>query len=508
LLRDDWFSSAMKSLARSLTDDLRIKSAAGRWVLAATILGSSMAAIDSTVVSIAIPSIGRQFHAPLTSLQWVVTGYMLTLSALLLTGGALGDRFGRRRVFVVGVTWFAVASAACALASNVDTLIALRLLQGIGAALLTPGSLAILQASFAKSDRAQAVGVWTALGGVASAVGPFVGGYLVTAASWRWIFLINFPIGVLVLAASVRHVPESRDPEVRGHFDLLGTILAVVALAGITFGLIEGPSRGWSASSVRIGLVVGTCAGIGFVATELRVRAPTLPLFLFRNRQFSVTNAVTFVVYAALGGTLFLLPIELQVGDGYSPLESGVSLLPLTAIMLTFSAPSGRLASRIGPRLQMASGPIVVGLGLALLGRASSDPSYWAGVLPAVVIFAAGLAITVAPLTATALSSAPQEHVGTASAVNNVVARLGGLIAVAVLPALAGIDGQSYLRPRDLGHGFHTATLIAGGLCVAGGIVAAIGIRNDADMPSPGDEQARNPLMTVSCALDAPSLAG
>jgi EmrB/QacA subfamily drug resistance transporter len=498
--------SPVKSLASSPSGDLRLKTSSGRWVLTATILGSSMAAIDSTVVSIAIPSIGRQFHAPLTSLQWVVTGYMLTLSALLLTGGELGDRFGRRRIFVVGVIWFAVVSAACALASNVDTLIVLRLLQGVGAALLTPGSLAILQASFAKDDRAQAVGVWTALGGVASAVGPFVGGYLVTAASWRWIFLINFPIGVFVLAASVCHVPESRDRDIRGRFDLLGTVLAVASLAGITFGLIEGPSRGWNAFTVRVALIVGVSAAIGCVATELRVRAPTLPLFLFRNRQFSVTNGVTFVVYAALGGTLFLLPIELQVGDGYSPLESGISLLPLTVIMLVFSAPSGKLASRIGPRLQMATGPIVIGVGLALLGRAPSDSNYWTGVLPAVVVFASGLAITVAPLTATALSSAPEEHVGSASAVNNVVARLGGLIAVAVLPALAGIDGRSYLRPKELGQGFHTATLIAGGLCVLGGVVAALGIRNNANAPL-AVSRSRKREATMSCGLDAPSLA-
>lgn len=465
-----------------------------------------MAAIDSTVVSIALPTIGREFHSPVSTLQWVVTGYTLTLSALLLTGGDLGDRFGRRRVFAIGVAWFSVASAACAAAPDASDLVALRILQGIGGALLTPGSLAILQASFTPDDRSAAIGSWTALGGVATATGPFLGGYLVSAASWRWIFLINLPIGVLVLLLSIRHVPETRNPKIRGPIDVAGGTLAVLMLAGVAFGLIEGPSKGWGNTTVVLSLAVAAVAFAAFVTVERRARNPTMPRGLFSSRQFDVTNAVTFVVYAALGGILFLLPVELQVAGHYTPLASGVALLPVTIVMLVFSAPSGRLAARIGPRLQMAVGPVVVGAGVALLGRLATDTDYWTTVLPAVLVFSAGLALTVAPLTATALASAPEEHAGAASAVNNVVARVGGLIAVAVLPALAGIGGETYLHPGLLGPGFRRAALIAGALCVAGGILAAVGIRNPRTVSPP--RRARSRPAEVHCALDAPPLGG
>jgi EmrB/QacA subfamily drug resistance transporter len=480
---------------------VRYATVAGRWVIAATVLGSAMAAIDGTVVGIALPSIGREFHASLGTLQWVVTGYTLTLAAFLVLGGSLGDRFGRRRVFLVGVVWFVLASTACAAATGPVMLIVTRLLQGTGAALLTPGSLAIIQAAFDREDRGRAIGAWSGLGGVATAAGPLLGGYLVAVASWRWIFLINLPVGVAVLVLSARHVPESRDPDAPSHVDVAGAALAVVALAGATFALIEGPARGWGPLAVS-SLIVGVAAGVGFVAVERSSPNPMVPLSMLRVRQFSVTNLVTFVVYAALGGVLFLLPVQLQVVDHYTPLESGIALLPLTVVMLLLSARSGRLAARIGPRLQMSVGPVVVGLGLALLGRTATDSSYVTGVLPAVLVFGLGLAATVAPLTATALSALPGEHAGLASAVNNDVARLGGLIAVAVLPALAGMHGSVYLQPAALAADFRTAVLIAGAWCAAGGLIAAVGIRNPAPEPA-----APAPTECFHCALDAAPMA-
>ena len=479
---------------------MRYGSAAGRWVIAGTVLGSGMAAIDATVVGIALPSIGREFHASLGALQWVVTGYTLALASLLLIGGSLGDRYGRRRVFGVGVIWFTVSSAACALASGTTVLVVMRILQGVGAALLTPGSLAILQASFDPDDRGRAIGAWSGLGGVATAVGPLLGGYLVTAASWRWIFVINLPLGAFVLFVSVRHIPESRGAGARGRIDLAGAALATVALSGVTFACIEGSNRGWRDAAVLGMLFVGVTAGVLFVVVERSVAAPMLPPGMFRVRQFAVTNVVTFIVYAALGGVLFLLPVELQVVDHYTPLESGLALMPLTVIMLLLSARSGRLATRIGPRLQMAAGPAVVGLGLALLARTTTDAAYVSGTLPAMVVFGLGLAVTVAPLTATALSSAPVERAGLASAVNNDVARTGGLLAVALLPALAGISGSGYLKPAALSSGFRNAVLIAGGWCVVAGVVAAVGIRNPVRTATPQPEPCAH------CALDAAPL--
>jgi EmrB/QacA subfamily drug resistance transporter len=481
--------------------DLRYRSAAGRWTIGVTVLGSGMAAIDATVIGIALPTIGRDFHASVGTLQWVVTGYTLTLSSLLLLGGSLGDRYGRKRIFMIGVAWFALASAACAVSGGSSQLIVTRLLQGVGGALLTPGSLAILESSFTRDDRSEAIGAWSGLGGVATAAGPLLGGYLIAAASWRWIFLINIPIGAVVLLVSARHLPESHDPSASGRIDVAGAALATASLATIAYALIEGPSDGWSSSPVVVSLALGVSAAAAFLLVESRSSAPMLPLGLFRNRQFAVTNAVTFVVYAALGGVLFLLPVVLQVVDGYSPLESGLALLPMTGVMLVFSARSGRLATVIGPRLQMSVGPVLVGAGLALLSRAPDGSSYVAGVLPAVLVIAAGLATTVAPLTSTALNSVSATHSGLASAVNNDVARLGGLIAVAVLPALGGITGLSYLHPEALAQGFRQAVLIAGSWCAVGGLVAAIGIRNPPRRAGPPPTDVLR-----HCALDATPL--
>jgi EmrB/QacA subfamily drug resistance transporter len=479
-------------------EELVYSSAPGRWVIVGAVMGSGIAAIDATVVGIALPTIGRSMHADLGTLQWVVTAYMLTLAAFLLLGGALGDRLGRARVFGIGVAWFAVASAACGVAPNAEVLIAARALQGVGAALLAPASLAILQASFRAEDRPRAIGAWSGLGGLATAAGPLLGGYLISVGSWRWVFFINLPVAAVVLWIVRRHVPETRDPDASGRLDLAGAALAVGWLTAITYALIEGPTRGWTSPVVVACLVVGV-AGFGvFLVVERVVPNPMLPLGLFRARQFSAANAVTFVVYAALGGALFLLPVERQVVSGYTPMQAGLTLLPVTVIMLLFSARSGRLAARIGPRLQMSLGPMVVGVGLAMLSRMAPSGSYVTVVLPGIVVFGAGLAITVAPLTSTAMGAAPPEHAGVASAVNNVVARTAGLLAVAILPFLAGITGDDYLHPVALAAGFHTALLIAAAACVGGGVLAALTIRNPSrSTPVVGSA-------CLHCALDSP----
>ncbi len=483
---------------------LLLSSAAGRWVVAVTVLGSGIAMVDATVVNIALPTIGRDFGVGVAPLQWVVNGYTLTLAAFLLLGGSLGDRYGRRRVYLIGVVWFALASVACGLAPTATFLIITRVLQGVGAALLTPGSLAIIEASFAPSDRGNAIGAWSGLGGVGVAIGPLVGGYLITAASWRWIFYINVPIAVAVIAFGLRHLPESRDASSTGSLDYAGALTGVAFLTGITFAFIEAPVLGWSSPAVLAMAAVGVFGLAAFLVRERRAASPMMPLAIFRVRQFAATNAVTFVVYGALTGATFLLPVELQVVSGYSPLASGLALLPLTFIMLALSARSGRLASRIGPRLQMSVGPLVVAVGFALLTFATRGSSYVTYVLPAVVVFGLGLAITVAPLTATAMNSAPAEQSGIASAVNNDVARVAGLLAVAVLPPLAGITGTAYLHPDQLASGFRTAVLISAALCAAGGLLAAVTITNPKREARPAGPAAGAEVL--HCGLDAPPL--
>jgi EmrB/QacA subfamily drug resistance transporter len=457
---------------------LRYASARGRWVIAATVLGSSIAMLDGTVVGIALPAIGRNFGAAMAALQWVVNGYTLTLAALMLLGGALGDRYGRRRIFTIGVVWFGAASVLCSAAWTIETLIAARALQGIGGALLMPGSLAILQASFHEDDRSRAIGAWSGLGGVAGALGPFVGGYLIAALSWRLIFLINLPLIAAVVVLSRRYVPESRDASATGRVDLVGAALVTLGLAGVTYGLTTAPVDGLGSPGVAGALAGGAALLAGFVVVERRVRAPMLLLSVFRSAQFTAANAATFLIYGALGGALFLVPMALQQVAGYSPLASGAALLPSTGLMFALSARSGALASRIGPRVQMSVGPLVVGAGLALFARLTSDGSYAGQVLPAVLVMGGGLAITVAPLTTTVLAAVPAEHAGLASAINNDVARAAGLLTVAVLPSAAGVTGTAYLDPGALRAGFHLAMLVAAAGCAVAGAVSAVAIRN------------------------------
>jgi len=478
-----------------------MKSAQGRWVVAATVLGSGMAALDATVVGIALPAIGRDFHASVASLQWVVDAYTLTLAGLLLLGGTLGDSYGRRKVFQIGIVWFAVASLLCGVAPSIGVLIAARALQGVGGALLTPGSLAILQASFAEDDRMAAIGAWSGLGGVATAIGPFLGGYLIGAVSWRLVFFINLPVAVAVVAIAARHVPETKAPGPAPKLDVRGAACISGALAGITYGLIEASSAGWTSTSVLVPLAAGAVLLGLFIMVEDKEPQPMLPLGVFRSRQFTAANAVTFVVYAALGGLLFLVPVVLQVSHGYSPLAAGAALLPVTLIMLLLSSRSGALAARIGPRLQMSVGPLVIAASFLLFIRIGGSGDYLTAVLPAVVVFGLGVAIMVAPLTATALAAAPADHAGIASAVNNDVARAGGLIAVAVLPALAGISGESYLHPAVLAADFKKAAMIAAVFCAAGGVLAAVTIRN----PSRAKSAETTP-QEFNCCLEGPPL--
>lgn len=471
--------------APSAQSGLTLDSAQGRWVLLATVLGSAMASIDATVVGIALPAIGRDLGTGLSGLQWVVTAYTLTLAGLLLIAGAMGDKYGRKKIFLAGVIWFTLASLLCAAAPATGTLIAARALQGIGAALLTPGSLAILQSTFRPDDRGKAIGAWSGFAGVGTAIGPFIGGWLIAAASWRLIFVINLPIAAIVAAVAWRHVPESCDPDANAPIDATGGILASTGLTGLTYGLIEGPSSGWASGAVLAALAAGTALIGAFAGWERHARAPMLPLGLFSSAQFTATNVITFIVYGAIGGSLFLLPIDLQEAAGYTALQAGVSLLPVTVITLALSRRSGALAQRIGPRLQMSAGPVLIGAGLGLFTLIGTSGDYVTEVLPGVTVFGLGLAVTVAPLTATVLAAVPARHADMASAVNNDVARAAALIAVALLPATGGITGNAYHHPAMFSAGFHAASLVAAALCAASGVLAAVAIRNPLHAPSP-----------------------
>lgn len=473
---------------------LRLDSAAGRWVLTATVLGSSVATIDATAVNVALPTIGRDLGADFAGLQWVVTGYSLTLASLLLVGGSLGDRFGRRRIFGYGAVWFAAASVLCAGATSTGVLTAARLLQGVGGALLVPGSLAVISASFREEDRGRAVGAWSGLGGIAAAAGPFLGGWLVASASWRWIFLLNVPLAAAVVAIVSRHVPESSDPSAAERpIDVAGALACSAGLAALTYGLIQ-----------RSGPVAGAgLAGLGlFVVIEARSRAPMLPLAVFANRVFSATNVITFVIYGALGTVLFLISLVLQEGLGYTAVQAGASLFPITVIMLALSSRSGALAGHIGPRIPLTVGPLVIGAGLALLVRVQPGRSYTASVLPALVVFALGLALTVAPLTATVLGAAEVRLAGLASAVNNAVARAAGLLAVAAVPLLTGFDPEDAVGPSVVVDGLHDVVVIAASGCVlAGGLAFASLPSRRAAGPAEAGEAGRP---TFHCPLDAP----
>jgi EmrB/QacA subfamily drug resistance transporter len=479
-----------------VSDTLRLSTVRGRWALAATVLGTSVAFLDSTVVNIALPAIGRDLAAPLSGLQWIVTGYTLSLAGLILLGGALGDRYGRRRVFLIGVVWFAAASLLCALAPTIGWLVAARILQGIGGALLTPGSLALIQASFAPDDRARAVGAWSGLAGVASAAGPFVGGWLIEGPGWRWVFLINLPLAAVVVAVTLRYVPESRDDAATGRFDVAGAALAAAALAGITYALIGGAGLGLLAG------VAGAALAVAFLLVERSRAHPMLPLSVFASRQFSAVNVVTLVVYAALGGLFFFLTLQLQVVAGFSPVAAGAALLPVTLLMLALSSQAGALAQRIGPRWPMVGGTALAAVGVLLLSRIDASASYVADVLPGAILFGLGISAVVAPLTATVLAAASERQAGIASGVNNAVARTAQLLAVAGLPMLVGLSGGDYRSPEVFDAGFRVAMYICAGLLLAGSVLS-LALVSDHVL---AERTEHRPHRRVHCTLESTPL--
>jgi EmrB/QacA subfamily drug resistance transporter len=471
-------------------------------VLFATVAGSGMAFLDATVVNVALPHIGEDLNADVAGLQWVLNGYLVVLSSLILLGGSLGDRFGRRRVFQAGVVAFALASLVCAVAPNVPFLVLGRVAQGVGGALLTPGSLAILEASFRKEDRSRVIGAWSGLTGVTSAIGPFIGGWLVDAWSWRAIFLLNLPLALCVVLVADRHVPESQDPEMAGRIDVPGIVLIATTLGSLSWALIAAGDRGWGTPSVVVTLVVGLAAGVALVVAERRRPDPMVPPELFGSRQFVGANLVTVIVYGALGGVFFLLVVLLQEVLDYSAIEAGAATLPITLLMLAFSAKSGQLAQRLGPRLQMTAGPVVLGAGMLMLSRIEAGSTYLSDVLPAVVVVGLGLTTTVAPLTSTALGAVDDRHAGVASGVNTTVARAAQLAAVAALPLAVGLTGDAYQDPGLLTDGFSSAMMITGVLAAVGGAVAFALIRN----PEPEPEEAEAEPCYF-CGVEGPSLA-
>jgi EmrB/QacA subfamily drug resistance transporter len=493
-----------------------------RLTLVATILGSTVVFLDATVVNVALPAISEGLDAGLAGQQWVVEAYLLALVALMLVGGSLGDQFGRRRMFVAGLIGFGATSVLCAIAPSDGFLVCARALQGIAGALLVPGSLAIVAATFEGEARGKAVGTWTAWTGIATVLGPAGGGALVSALSWRWVFWINLPLIAATVALTLHSVRESRDPDAFRGIDRMGIVFSAIGLGGPVFALIEQPTHGWGSPLVWIPLLAGALCFALFIAWEARAKHPMLDLGLFRIRNFSVANLTTLSAYAGLMGGLFFLGLFLQQVVGYTPVEAGLATTPISLILFVLSPRFGRIASGTGPRLPMTVGPLVAGAGMLLMLRIGPDASYLGDVLPAVLVFGLGLAAIVAPLTATVLDSVPESRAGVASGVNNGVSRVAGLMAIAVLGAVISAQFGSSLddslggrelspaavravedakskplavpRTGDLAaaeaaridtaaadasaSGFHLGIGIAGVLMICGGIVAGVGIRN------------------------------
>ena len=478
---------------------------AGRLVVAATVCGSAVAMITGTVVNVALPDIAEALGADTIGVQWILNSYLLTLAALILIGGALGDRFGRKRIYVLGTVLFGASSIAAAAAPNLELLLAARAIMGVGGALLTPGSLAILEATFHPDDRSAAIGAWSGLGGVAVAVGPLLGGARLDVAGWRALFLINLPVCIAAVLLTQRYVPESVDPTAADHpIDWAGTITGALGLGGLSYGLIE---LGAGASPVGVGaLVLGIVLLAAFVGVMRRSEAPLVPPSLFADRTFSVANLLTFVVYAALGGVFFLLIVTLRTVLGYSGVAAGAATLPMTLMMLLLAARAGRLASTIGPRIPLTVGPLLLAAGMLLYARLEPDSSYVGGVLPGVIVFGFGLVALVAPVTATVLAAVDDTKAGVASGVNNAVARTAGLVAVAVLPVAAGLGPEAFADPVALLDGFRRAMVITAVLAVAGAALAWFGLPSTlrAERRDPEEPEAHE---HPHCPLDGPPAA-
>jgi EmrB/QacA subfamily drug resistance transporter len=442
---------------------MKLASAQGRWLVAAMILASGMAFLDGSIVSLALPAIDRELDAGVVGLQWTVNAYTLTLAALILVAGSMGDRLGRRRIFLIGVIWFAVASILCAAAPSIEVLVTARGLQGIGGALLTPGSLAIISASIDPADRGRAIGIWAGLSGVTTAIGPLVGGWLVDTVGWRWVFWMNLPLAVAVVVIALRHVPETKGEQNR--LDFSGAGLSLVGLAFLTYGLV---AQEWVPS------IAGVILLVAFVLQQRRTPHALVPLSLFADRVFTAANICTFAIYGALSAGFLLLVLQLQYVSGYSPLEAGLATMPPTILMLLFSGRAGALGQRIGPRWPLTFGPIIMALGFLIYLRVDADPNFLFDVLGGGIVSGLGLTLLVAPLTTSVLASAPADQAGIASGINNAVARTASLLAVAAIPPIAGIAGADFASPEVFSPGFRTGAMICMGMLLLAGVLAAV----------------------------------
>ena len=463
---------------------LSVASSRGRWLLGVVVLGTSLIAVDGTVVRLALPAIGTDLHADFSTLQWIVTAYTWTLASVILIGGAAGDRYGRRRIFLMGVVWFSGASLLCAAAPDAAWLVTGRVLQGVGAALLAPASMAVLQASYRPSERARAIGAWVGLSGLAGTAAPFLAGWLLDAGSWRWVFLISPLLSGPAVVMTLRHMPETRDAAAPRHLDLPGALLGLIALGALTYATIATAGHPVVSPSVLSPAVVSVLAFLAFWAWERRARQPMLPPAWFRSRQFTATNAVTVLVYGAINGFLFLVLIEFQVVAGFSALVAGAAFLPSTALTLLLSSRSGRVAARIGPRVPLSVGPLVCAAGILLSLRVGPGAGYLGDVVPAVAIFGLGLVITIPPLNASVLASVSEAHSGLASGVNNAVACAAGLLTVAALPAIVGLTGGRYTHPAQSLPAFRSGLLLCASAMVAGAVLAVFTVRNAAHVPT------------------------